>query len=109
MPDAPDTHIIRCPNCNLKIKKCELVYSTKANITIKDEKGENIGRFFCPYAVLSDLFQAIASIPKFNIEKNTENLILNIMGETVLDVSHLSCQVTMDDKIVKSIELGGTL
>lgn len=92
----------------MKIKKRELVSSAKANITIKDEKGENIGRLLCPHAVLSYLFQAIASIPKCNIEKNTDNLSLTIMGETVLNVSHLSCQVTMGDEIVKSIELGGT-
>ena len=32
--DAPELNIIKCPNCNLKIKKCELVSSTTANIVI---------------------------------------------------------------------------
>ena len=107
IPDALDTAIIKCPNCNLKIKKCELVSSTTANIMIKDEKGENMGRFFCPHAILSDLFQAIASAPGFNMDKNIGNLSANIMEETLLNVC-LSFQVIMDDKIVKSIELGGT-
>ena len=71
---------------------------------IKDEKGENMGKFFC----LSDLFQAIASAPGFNIDKNIDNLSANIMEETLLNVSSLSFQVIMDDKIVKSIDLGGT-
>ena len=29
IPDAPELNIIKCPNCNLKIKKCELVSSTR--------------------------------------------------------------------------------
>lgn len=104
IPDAPDTAIIKCPNFNLKIKKCELVSSTTANIVIKDEKGESMGRFFCPHAILSDLFQAIASAQGFNMDKNIDNLSANIREETLLNVS-LSFQVIMDDKIVKSIEL----
>ena len=69
IPDAPDTAIIKCPNCKLKSKKCELVSTTTANIMKNDEKGENIGRFFCRHAVQSDLFQAIASAPGFNKTK----------------------------------------
>ena len=52
IPDAPELNIIKCPNCNWKIKKCELVSSTTANIVKKDESGENMGRFFCTHAVL---------------------------------------------------------
>lgn len=107
IPDAPELNIIKCPNCNLKIKKCELVSSTTANIVIKDESGENMGRFFCTHAVLSELFQTIASAPGYNIDKNIDHLSANIMEETVLNVSNLCFQVIMDDKIVKSIELGG--
>ena len=36
------------------------------------------------------------------------NLSANIMEETLLNVSFLSFQVIMDDKIVKSIDLGDT-
>ena len=60
------------------------------------------------HAVLSDLFQAIASAPGFNIDKNIDNLSANIMEETLLNVSFLSFQVIMDDKIVKYIDLGDT-
>ena len=42
IPDAPDTAIVKCPNCNLKIKKCELISTTTANIMIKEENGENM-------------------------------------------------------------------
>ena len=108
IPDASDTAIVNCPNCNLKIKKCELVYTTTANIMIKGEKGENNGRFFCPHAVLRNLFQAITSAPGFNIDKNIDTLSANFMEETLLKVSFLSFQVIMDDKIIKSIDLGGT-
>ena len=108
IPDASDTAIIKCPNCNLKIKKCELVSTTTANIMIKDEKGENMGRFFCPHAVLRNLFQAIASAPGFSIDKNIDTLSANIMEETLLNVSFLAFQVIMDDKVVRSIDLGGT-
>ena len=75
---------------------------------MKDEKGENMKRFLCRHAVLSDLFQAFASAPGFNIEKNIDNLSVNIMEETLLNVNNLLFRVIMDDKIVKSIELGGT-
>ena len=76
---------------------------------IKDEKGENMGRFFCPHAVPSDLFQAIAGAPgRFNIDKNIENLSANIMEETLLNVDNLTFQVITNGKIVKSLELGGT-
>ena len=75
---------------------------------MKGEKGENMGRFFCPHAVLSDLFQAIASAPGFNIDKSIDNLSANIIEETLLNVSFLSFPVIMDDKILKSIGLGGT-
>ena len=104
----PDTAIIKCPNCNLKSKKCELVSTTTANIMIKDKKGKNKGRFFSPHTVLSDLFQAIPSAPGFNMDKNMDNLSANIMEETLLNVSLLSFQVIMNDKIVKSIDLDGT-
>ena len=49
----------------------------------------------------------IASAPGYNIDKNIDHLSANIMEETVLNVSNLCFQVIMDDKIVKSIELGG--
>ena len=106
----PDTAIIKCPNCNLQSKKSELVSTATANIMIKDEKGENMGRFFCPHAVVSELFQTItiASAPGFNIDKNIDTLSANIMEETLLNVSFLCFQVIMDNKIVKSIDLGGT-
>jgi len=106
--DAPETPIVKCPNCNLKIKKCELVSTTTTNIMIKDDNGENMGRFFCPHAVLRNLFQSIASAPGFNIDKNIDTLSANIMEETLLNVSFLSFQVIMEDKIVKSIDLGST-
>ena len=67
-----------------------------------------MGRFFCPHAVLRNLFQAIASAPGFNIDKNIDALTANIMEETLLNISNLSFQVIMDDKIVKSIDLAGT-
>ena len=78
-----------------------------ANIVIKDESGENMGRVFCTHAVLCELFQTIACAPGYNIDKNIDHLSANIMEETVLNVSNLCFQVIMDDKIVKSIELGG--
>ena len=66
---------------------------------IKDETGENMGRFFFPHDVLRNLFQAIASAPGFDINKNIDTLAANIMEETLLNVSSLSFQVIMDDKI----------
>ena len=66
-----------------------------------------MGRFFCTHAVLTELFQTIARAPGYNIDKNIDHLSANIMEETVLNVSNLCFQVIMDDKIVKSIELGG--
>ena len=74
---------------------------------IKDESRENKGRFFCTHAVLGELFQTIASAPGYKTDKNIDHLSANIMEETVLNVSNLCFQVIMDDKIVKSIELGG--
>ena len=76
--------------------------------TFYDEKGENMGRFFCRHAVQSDLFQAIASAPGFNVHKSIANLSANIMEETLLNVSFLSFQFIMEDKIVTSIDLADT-
>ena len=103
IPNAPDTAIIKCSNCNLKIKKVELVSTTTANIMIKEERCENMGRFFCPHAVLRNLFQTIATAPGFNIGKNIHTLSANIMEEILLNVRFLSFQVIMEDKIVKLI------
>ena len=58
--------------------------------------------------MLRNVFQAIASAPGFNIDKNIDALTANIMEETLLNISNLSFQVIMDDKIVKSIDLAGT-
>ena len=75
--DAPELNIIKCPNCNLKIKKCELVSSTRVlrqTSWYKTKVEKKMGRFFCTHAVLSELFQTIASAPGYNIDKHIDHL-----------------------------------
>ena len=62
-----------------------MVSTTAVNIMIKDAKDDNMGIFLCPHAVLSDLFQAIASSLGFNIDENIDNLSANVMQETLLN------------------------
>ena len=54
--------------------------------------------------------RAVSRIPttQFSIDKNIDTLSANIMEETLLNVSFLAFQVIMDDKVVRSIDLGGT-
>ena len=70
---------------NLLLQIILLVSTTTANIMIKDAKHDNMGRFFWTHAVLSDLFQAIASSLGFNIDKNMDNLSANILEEIFLN------------------------
>ena len=62
-----------------------MVSTTAVNIMIKDAKDDNMGIFLCPHAVLSDLFQAIASSLGFNMDENIDNLSANVMQETLLN------------------------
>ena len=60
---------------------------------IKDAKDDNMGRFFCPHAVLSDLFQAIANSLGFNMDKNIDNLSANIM---TVSYTHLTLPTKLE-------------
>lgn len=56
IPDALGTTTGKCPSCNLKIKKYELLPWTTANIMIKYQNSENMGRFFCTHSVTNTYF-----------------------------------------------------
>jgi len=103
--DAPETATVKCPSCTLKIKKSESVSTATANIMIKDENGEIMGRFFCPYSAIKTLFEEIAKAPGFNIEKNIEKLSGDTMENTLLNIARLSFNILEEENIVKAIEL----
>ena len=105
IPDDPDKGFVKCPKCNLTIKKGELLSNTTGVMMIKDEDGQNMGRFFCQHAVLSSLFETIANAPGFSIDKNIDNLSSNTMELTLLNASKLLFQVITNEKIVKSITI----
>lgn len=105
---APETAAVKCPSCKLKIKKSELVSTATANIMIKHENGEIMGRFFCPHSAIKALFEEIAKAPGFNIEKDIEKLSGDTMENTLLNIAGLSFNILKEENIVKATALPNT-
>lgn len=87
--DVFEIVIVKCSSCILKIKKSESVFIVTVNIMIKDENGEIMGRFFCFYSVIKILFEEIVKVLGFNIEKNIEKLLGDIMENIFLNIVRL--------------------
>lgn len=56
IPDIPGKTVFKCPKCELSIKKAEMPSSMTGNVVIKDDGGNNMGRFLCPNAVMQSFF-----------------------------------------------------
>lgn len=79
--------------------------STTANIVIKAENGENVGRYYCPHTAMQELFKTISSANGYNIDKNVSNLSANLMEDTLLNVNKMTFHVLDEQKLIKCIDL----
>ena len=72
---------------------------------IKNDDGENAGRYYCPYSAMQDLFQKISSADVYTIDKNVSKLSADVMEDSLLNVLKLTFDVLSEEKVMKSIEL----
>ena len=103
--DVPDNAVLECSNCRFRVKKDGILCNTVANMVLREENGETVGRFYCPYAVLNSLFSTLSTTQGFNIdETDIAKLSTDMMEETLLNLD-TSFQVLMDKKLIKSVGL----
>ena len=79
--------------------------STTSNIVIKDDDGNNIGRFYCPNSVMQSFLSKLSEMQLFSIEKaDLVELSVEMMEETMLNLKKVKFEVVTKDKIIKQIE-----
>ena len=103
--DIAEKIALKCSNCNLKMRKTDMMCSSTANVIIKTEDSENGGRYYCPHAVIQDIFAKISSADGYTIDKDVSKLSGDVMEDTLLNVPKLTFIVFSEEKVVKSIEL----
>lgn len=87
------------------MQKSDMICSSTANVIIKNEHGENAGRYYCPHSALQDLFQKISSADGYATDKDVSKLSADFMKDTLLNVTKLTFDVLSEEKVIKSIEL----
>ena len=103
--DIPGQFVLKCSKCVLAIKKVDMAANTTSNIVIKDDDGNNIGRFYCPNAVMQSFFSKLSEMQLFSIEKaDLAELSVEMMEETMLNLKKVKFEVVAKDKIIKQIE-----
>ena len=103
--DIPGQFVLKCSKCALAIKKVDMAANTTSNIVIKDDDGNNIGRFYCPNAVMQSFFSKLSEMQLFSIEKaDLAELSIEMMEETMLNLKKVKFEVVAKDKIIKQIE-----
>lgn len=103
--DIDEKSALKCPNCNLKMRKTDMICSSTANIIIRNENGENAGRYYCPHSAMQYIFQKISSADGYTIDKDVSKLSADVMEDTLLNVPKLAFDVLCEEKVIKAIEL----
>ena len=103
--DIDEKSALRCVNCNLKMRKSDMICSSTANLIIKNENGENAGRYNCPHSAMQDIFHKISSADGYTIDKDVSKLSADVMEDTLLNVPKLTFNVLSEEKVIKGIEL----
>lgn len=91
--DIDEKSALKCLNCNLKMRKSDMICSRTENVIIKNKDGENVGRYYCPHSVMQDLFQKISSADGYTVDKDVLKLSADVMEDTLLDVPMLTFDV----------------
>lgn len=73
-------------------------------MTIKNDKGENAGQYYCPHPVaMQGIFRKISSADSYTIDNDVSKLSANVMEETLLNVPKFAFDVLNQEKVIKSI------
>ena len=68
--------------------------STTSNIVIKDDDGNNIGKFYCPNDEMQSFFSKLSEMQLFRIEKaHLAELSVEMMEETMLNLKKVKFEV----------------
>ena len=103
--DIDEKSALKCVNCNLKMRKSDMICNSTANLIIKNENGENAGRYNCPHSAMQDIFHKISSADGYTIDKDVSKLSADVMEDTLLNVPKLTFDVLSEEKVIKGIEL----
>lgn len=77
--------------------------STASNIVIKDD-GNNIGRFYCPNAVMQSFFAKLSDMQFFSIEEAAlAELSVEMMEEIMLNSKNVKIEIVAEDNVIKEI------
>lgn len=77
--------------------------STASNIVIKDD-GDNIGRFYCPNAVMQSFFAKLSDMQLFSIEEVAlAELSVEMMEEIMLNLKNVKIEIVAEDNVIKEI------
>ena len=108
--DIPGQFVLKCSKCALAIKKVDMAASTTSNIVIKDDDGNNIGRFYCPNAVMQSFFSKLSEMQLFSIERaDLAELSLEMMEETMLNLKKVKFEVVTKDKLLNTLNMCSSL
>ena len=76
--DISGQFVLKCLKCALAIKKVDMAASTTSNIVIKDDNGNDIGRFYCPNTEMKSFFSKLSADLAELSEKMMEETMLNL-------------------------------
>lgn len=78
--------------------------STASNIVINDDDGNNIGRFYCPNAVMQSFFAKLSDTQLFSIEEAAlAELSVEMMEEIMLNLKNVKIEIFAEDNVIKEI------
>jgi hypothetical protein len=103
---SEDAKVITCSGCNLTMRKASLQANVYANILVKNEDEEMIGRFYASSSTLNGMFTSLAATENYNItaEKVTE-LSAKMITETLLLVEKVLFEIIKEDKVIQSMQV----
>ena len=108
--DIPGQFVLKCSKCALAIKKVDMAARTTSNIVIKDDDGNNIGRFYCPNDVMQSFFSTLSEMQLLRIEKaHLAELSVEMMEETMLNLKKVKFEVVTKDKLLNKLNMCSSL
>ena len=108
--DIPGQFVLKCSKCALAIKKVDMAASTTSNIVIKDDDGNNIGRFYCPNAVMQSFFSKLSEMQLFSIAKaDLAEVSVEMMEKTMLNLKKVKFEVVTKDKLLNKLNMCSSL